>query len=347
MARHRKEINIKLVAEEAGVSLATVSRVINNRTDVSEEVRRRVSAVVEKFNFAPTKGSERRFNIGVIVVMDSSLVNEYISQVLDGIADYSDDGLLDVTVIFYRITPEAKPLLQLIRERRCDAVVLFPVDKIAAQIPQLIEAEIPTMLINGKIAANKIGYVNNESYDGAIRAMEYLAECGHRKIGFLCNALEASENHQQRLQAYHDVMARINPDYNKEWIIPHQPTNETPQAGYNQCCQLLKLFPEVTAIFCTNDEMAIGAIKACWDANLRVPEDISIIGFDDIPYGRYLHPALTTVKQPLTELGFLAIKSLDEFLKERRHELPTEMLETELIIRESVARIRSFSTINR
>ena len=118
MARHKKEINIKLVAEEAGVSLATVSRVINNRTDVSEAMRRKVSAVVEKFNFAPTKGSERRINIGVIVVMDTSLVNEYISQVLDGVADYSDGGLLDVTVIFYRITPDAKPLLQLIRERR-------------------------------------------------------------------------------------------------------------------------------------------------------------------------------------------------------------------------------------
>lgn len=339
MARHRKEINIKLVAEEAGVSLATVSRVINNRTDVSEEVRRRVSAVVEKFNFAPTKGSERRFNIGVIVVMDSSLVNEYISQVLDGIADYSDGGQLDITVIFYRIAPNAKPLLQLIRERRCDAVVLFPVDKIVDQIPHLIEAEIPTMLINGKIAANRIGYVNNESYAGAIQAMEYLAECGHRKIGFLCNALEASENHQQRLQAYLDVMARINPDYNKGWIIPHQPTNETTQAGYNQCGQLLEMFPEVTAIFCTNDEMAIGAIKACWDANLRVPEDISIIGFDDIPYGRYLHPALTTVKQPLTELGFLAIKSLDEFLKKEKGNLPEKTLNTKLIIRDSVAKI--------
>lgn len=339
MARHKKEINIKLVAEEAGVSLATVSRVINNRTDVSEAMRRRVSAVVEKFNFAPTKGSERRFNIGIIVVMDSSLVNEYISQVLDGVADYSDDGLLDVTVILYRIAPEAKPLLQLIRERRCDAVVLFPPEQVTSQIFQLVESEIPVMLVNGGMSAPKMGYLNNESYSGAVKAMEYLASCGHRNIGFLCNTLEHNGNHQQRLQAYQDMMKQINPEYRKAWIIPHQPTPETYEAGYNQCTQLLLTCPEITAVFCSNDEMAIGAIKACWDANLRVPEDISVIGFDNILHGRYQHPALTTVKQPLTELGFLAVKYLDEFLKNRRNNLPCDTLETELIVRDSVADI--------
>ena len=324
------------MAEEAGVSLATVSRVINNRTDVSEAMRKKVAAVVEKFNFAPTKGSERRLNIGVIVVMDTSLVNEYISQVLDGVADYSDGGVLDVTVIFYRVEPEGKSLLQLIRERRCDAVVLFPMEKVADQIPQLIEAEIPVMLVNGKMSSGKMGYVNNESYTGAVAAMEHLAKLGHRNIGFLCNALKNSENHQQRLQGYLDVIQRINPDRKAEWIIPHQPTPETAEAGYNQCMQLLRRNPEITAVFCTNDEMALGAIKACWDSGRRVPEEVSVIGFDDIPYGRYLHPALTTVKQPVIEFGYRAVKYLDEFLKNQRTELPCETLDTELVIRDSV-----------
>ncbi len=336
MARRKKDINIRLVAEEAGVSLATVSRVVNNRTDVSEEMRRKVSAVIEKFNFAPTKSQERRLNIGVVVILDMSLVNEYISQVLDGIAGYSDGGTLDVTVIFYRVAPDAKPLLQMIRERRCDAVMIFPVEKVADQIPQLVEADIPVILINGSIGLPKLGFVNNESYSGALQAMRHLADCGHTRIGFLCNALENSENHQQRLQAYLDVMAEINPERNTKWIIPHQPTPETAEAGYNQCSQLLITSPEITAVFCTNDEMAVGAIKACWDADLRVPEDVSIIGFDDIPYGKYLHPSLTTVRQPLLELGYRAIQYLDEYLKKERPELPRETLGTTLVIRESV-----------
>jgi len=82
--------------------------------------------------------------------------------------------------------------------------------------------------------------------------------------------------------------------------------------------------------------MALGAIKACWDSGRRVPEDVSVIGFDDIPYGRYLHPALTTVRQPVIEFGYRAVKYLDEFLKNQRTELPCETLNTELVIRDSV-----------
>ena len=100
--------------------------------------------------------------------------------------------------------------------------------------------------------------------------------------------------------------------------------------------QLLLHNPEITAVFCTNDEMALGAIKACWDSGRRVPEEVSVIGFDDIPYGRYLHPALTTVKQPVIEFGYRAVRYLDEFLKNQRTELPCETLDTELVIRDSV-----------
>ena len=99
--------------------------------------------------------------------------------------------------------------------------------------------------------------------------------------------------------------------------------------------------PEITAIFCHNDEMAMGAIKACWDSGLRVSEDISMVGFDDIPYARYLHPGLTTVRQPLIELGYRAVKYLDEFLKNQRTKLPCETLDTKLIIRDSVMDIKS------
>ncbi len=338
MARHKKEINIRLVAEEAGVSLATVSRVINNRTDVSEAMRRRVSAVVERFNFAPTKGVERRFNIGVVAALEApGLATDYMLQILDGISNYNSDGTLDVTIILYRTDSQPKPLLQVIRERRCDAVALLPPSLFAGQIPELIEAEIPTMLINGSLRGPKLGFVNNESYTGAVRMMEYLASRGHRRIGFLCNNLNNDDNHQQRLRAYLDIISKINPGAPSRWIIGHKPTPQTPDAGYNQCVQLLENSPEVTAVFCTNDEMAVGAIKACWDRGLRVPEDISVVGFDDIPCGRYLHPALTTVKQPLLELGARTIRYLDEFLKNKRTTLPGERLETELVLRESVA----------
>lgn len=341
MARHKKDINIKLVAEAAGVSVATVSRVVNNRTDVSESARRRVAEVIERFNFAPTKSVERRLNIGFVVALDGPLINEYITQILDGVTGYSSSsGNLDVTVILYRVLPEQKSLLQTIRERRCDAVVIVPPEPMAAQLQDLIDAEVPTMLINGDVSAPKMGYIGNESYSGAVKAMEYLFACGHRKIGFLCNALNAGGNHAQRLAAYRDVMERHGIVVPESWIVPHHPTEQTADAGFDQCRSLLRHAPEVTAVFCTNDEMAMGAIKACWEAGRRVPEEMSVVGFDGIPYCKYLHPALTTVRQPLNELGAYAVRYLDEFLKGLRLCLPTETLATELIVRDSVTSIR-------
>ncbi len=343
MARRKKDINIRLVAEQAGVSLATVSRVINNRTDVSESVRNKVLEVVDSLNFAPTKSSERRINIGVIVVLEQSMLNEYSTEVLDGIANSTGSGNVDVTVIFYRLSDSAKSLLQLIRERRCDAVMIFPFEKVADQLDDLENAGIPTMIINGDRAGLKRGYINNESYSGAREMMQYLLDMGHQKIGFLCNSLINNVNHRQRLQAYQEAMTAAKLDILEGWIIPHSPTALTEEAGYNQCKALLQHPVRPTAIFCTNDEMALGAIKCCWDNDLNVPDDISVVGFDDIRFTRFIHPALTTVRQPLREIGDRAIRALDEFLKGQLSTLPAETLHTTLVIRDSVKNLKEKS----
>ncbi len=340
MARRKKDINIKLVAQEADVSVATVSRVVNNRTDVSEAVRQRVQAVIEKFNFSPTKSIDRRINIGVIVSIDQPVIDEYCAQLLDGIAKYSGGTNVDITVIFNCASVNPKPLLQTIRERRCDAAVLISVDHVFEQLADLDRAEIPTMLINSAIKRDKIGYVNNESYSGAFNAICFLLQLGHRRIGFLCNSLVNSENHQQRLNGYYDAFKKAGFSVDPELIIEHQPTNHTAEAGYRQAIKLLERNLDVTAIFCTNDEMAVGALKACWERGLNVPNDISVMGFDDIPYAQYTHPALSTVRQPLSELGYRAIKYLDMYLKGVISELPTEVIGTELVIRESTRAIK-------
>ncbi len=339
MARPRKNINIRLVAEEAGVSVATVSRVVNNRTDVSEAVRRRVAAVIDRVNFLPTKSFDRRMNIGVMVALETPLISDYVSLILDGVSTYSTTGSVDVTVMLYRVGLEGKPLLQTIRERRCDAVIIVPGEPVAEQLEELRRAEIPVMLINGSMTGPKMGCIGTEAYAGGVKAMRYLIQCGHRRIGFLCNVLQPANNHSRRLQAYRDVLSEYGIEPRPEWVVAHHPTEQTSDAGYDQCCTLLRQAPEVTAVFCTNDGMAIGAIKACWDAGRRVPEDVSVIGFDGIACGKYLHPALTTVCQPLVAIGHNAVRYLDEFLRGERTVLPNEVLDTELVIRDSVALI--------
>ena len=336
MARRKKDINIKLIAKEANASVATVSRVINNRTDVSEALRKRVRAVIDRYEFTPTKSVERRMNFGIIATVDPSGIDEYLSQTLNGVTRYSSENKLETTVILDYVRFESRSLLQIIRERRCDAVVIISPERVFDEIKDLEKAEVPTMLVNSEYQAHTIGFINNRSYDGAWNATNYLLQSGHEKIGFLCGGLLNSINHQERLQGYKDAMEKAGKAISPNWIIPHQPTQQTPEAGYREAQTLLSNCPEITAIFATNDEMAFGAIKYCWDHNLNVPNDISIIGFDDIPFSSYMHPALTTVRQPLNELGYRAIKYLDLYLKEKIKELPCENLNTELVIRQSV-----------
>ena len=341
MARRKKDISITQVAEKAKVSVATVTRVFNHRTDVSEKVRKRVQEVIKKINFSPDKSSERRLNIGVIVSIEKPAVDEYLAQVLDGVTRYSGESNLDATIVINCVSFERPSLIQIIRERRCDAVVLVSPEKIIDEIKALEKASIPTMMVNYDIAAARIGYINNKSYSGALAATSYLIQLGHKKIGFLCSTMKNSVNHQERLQGYMNAMRNSALNVKEKWIIEHQPTQRTPEAGYKEAQKLLSESPEVTAIFAMNDEMAFGAIKACWDRGLKVPDDISIIGFDDIPFSSYMHPALSTVRQPISELGYRATKYLALYLKGEISRLPREELETELIIRQSTAPVKN------
>lgn len=341
MARPHKEINIRLVAQEAEVSVATVSRVVNNRTDVSESVRRRVREIIDKYRFSTDKGKERVSNLGFIISTDNPTLSEYTAQVLDGVSRYSSENNVATAVIMDCRNIRHKPLLQIIRERRCDGVAVITAEKLVREIEELDDAGIPTMLINNPIKRASIGFVNNESYSGARQAAAYLIQLGHRRIGFLCNNMESSENHQQRLAGYRDAMTAAGLEVDPAWVIPHQPTEQTPEAGFRQAQTLFRQAPDVTAIFAANDEMAFGTIKACWDSGRRVPADISVIGFDDIPFSSYMHPALSTVRQPLCELGYRAMRYLDAFIKGSIGELPGDTLGTELVIRESTAPARN------
>jgi len=333
MANRKKEINIRIVAERAGVSVATVSRVVNNRTDVSEAMRQRIQSVISEFNFSPNKGVERVFNIGVIIATADPLMSDDPSQVITGMTQYSSKGSVDVSIIMYCGEGRQKSLLRLARERRCDAVAIVMGDSFEEEVEELRQARLPMMFVNRPMSGELLGYVNNDSYTGAAAAARYLFGCGHRKVGFL--KMSEGENHTKRLQAYIDVFGGEAP-LEPQRVIEHIATVRGQEAGYLQTRELFRRAPEVTAIICSNDEMAMGCYKACHDAGKRIPEDVSVIGFDDLPFATYLTPALTTVRQPLNEMGFRAIHYLDAYLKGHLETLPCETIPTEFICRDSV-----------
>ena len=337
MPRRTKTNNIRLVSERAGVSVATVSRVVNNRTDVSEELRKKIQAVIDELNFSPNKGAKRVFNIGVVISQEKPLMDEYLSELITGMSAFIGTESADLSIIM-NSGCRKRSILKQIRERRCDGVCLFAGD--LPQISELEKAQIPVMMLNYPYRSEKIGFVNNESYRGETDAMEHLIGLGHRRIAFLAMNMTDDENHLHRFKAYTDALKRhgIEPDENL--VINHIPTLYGQEAGYLQTMRLFRQAPDVTAIAASNDAMAQGAYKACWETGRKIPDDISIIGFDDLPGSAYLNPPLTTVAQPLYEIGYKAANYLYLYLSGTLAELPGETLETKLIIRNSTAKVK-------
>ena len=336
MTRRKKEISIRLVAERAGVSMATVSRVVNNRTDVSETLRRRIRTVISELNFSPNKGTERVSHVGVIVSTEFPALAEYTAQIINGMTGYANDHhTVEMSIIMDCGEVDGQALIRLSRTRRCDALCLVMADRLLPALPLLKRAGIPIMLINTPVQSGMMGYVNNDSSCGIREAMELLLQKGHRRIGFLPVGDDSSDNCRRRLAEYRDVMLELGGG-KPEWVVPHIPTVHAQEAGYRQAVKLLTASPEVTAILCGNDEMAMGCYRACYEFGRRIPQDVSVIGFDDLPFAGYLAPPLTTVRQPLSEMGMRALHYLDEFLQHNRPDLPGEVLPTKLMIRESV-----------
>jgi DNA-binding LacI/PurR family transcriptional regulator len=151
--------------------------------------------------------------------------------------------------------------------------------------------------------------------------------------------MQSDYDHAQRLEGYRATMRDAGLVANDKWVIPHHPTLLTAQAGYEQALRLLNQAPEITAIFANNDEMAYGAVRACVEKGKRVPQDISVVGFDDYPNSAYFNPPLTTVRQPMADMGYEAAKFVDTMARGVIERLPRRVLSGELVVRASTARV--------
>tara|TARA_R100000027_G_scaffold52103_4_gene40882 strand:+ start:13017 stop:14030 length:1014 start_codon:yes stop_codon:yes gene_type:complete len=332
-------MNIRSIAKESGLSVATVSRVLNNESGVSEEARQKALKVIERSGYKPRGYSQRRgTRIAIVVEAGSPSFDSFYSMVFAGISRYAWECGIEATLLYYN--PEKRKssrgeLVQLLRKKRCNGAVL--VASITEKEGQdLINARIPTVLVSHRLDLDGIGYIDCNNFQGARELTEYLLRLGHRRIGYLCGSLE-NGNNRDRLDGYLKAMEEAGVDVDDSWLIEHHPTDVTEQAGYDQAQFLLERNPEVTAIFANNDSMAFGAVSACIEKGLRVPDDMSVVGYDDYVSSRYYNPPLTTMRQPLLEMGASAARWVDEQLKDNISELPHRIFRGELIVRKSCA----------
>lgn len=328
-------MTIKDIAKEANCSLSTVSKAINGRSDISEATRMRILKIAKEHNFVPSafgKGLKNRKteNIGVIFCRESQplSLNPFYSRVLEGIE--AELAINNYNLVLHLLPEEYRgEYPKMLKERNVDGVVLIGVLQ-ENFINQLKKQNIPTILIDPKITTRDFNQVLIDNEHGAYLATQFLINKGHKKIAFISGDLER-ESFRQRYLGYQKAMNRYKLKIDKEYIRTGGLEN-----GYEHVASLLELKERPTAIFAANDINAIYGYRAIKDYKMQIPEEISIVGFDDIELAKMATPPLTTIRVYKEEMGSIAVRNLLQIINNEADRPMSVLVPVRLIERSSV-----------
>jgi DNA-binding LacI/PurR family transcriptional regulator len=329
-------LTMKDIAGLAGVSTATVSRVIHSPHVVSSRTRTLVNRIIRKHNYiyhttAADLSRRKSMLIGLLLpTTQSPVFNNSVFAIQEIAQARGYSVLLGNTK--YDPEIEDKLLLQF-QERQLAGVILtgFSIGHESA-ILQLIDQGIPCVVILEKLDDAHISYVGFDNFRAAYTMMEYLLKLGHRRIGLIIGPFSKVGRVEKRLKAYHKAIDDWGLTIDPDLIIEREPT---PEQGMEAMDSLLRLKHPPTAVFAASDNLAIGAMAAVHKQGLRIPENISIAGFDNIGGAAYCNPPLTTLHITSNDIGRLAIEALLDMIENDPHRIFQYSLDTEIIIRES------------
>ena len=333
-------VTIVEVAAEAGVSFGTVSRVINNDIHVKKETRERVLATMQKLGFVANRQARslaggKSDSVGVLV---PDLGTEYIGEIIRGIdAELSLSGLDLILYTTHRTASKEASYVANLATGMVDGLLLVLPRSPTDFIGNLTQRNFPFVLIDHQGTGRDCPAVGATNWQGAFNATEYLIKLGHTRIGFITGSMDLGCA-VDRLDGYRAALRTGHLPEASELI--YEGTFFQPD-GYTGASALLALPEPPTAIFASNDVMAMGAMDAVRNRGLRIPEDISIIGFDDIPQASLIHPALTTINQPLEKMGRVATQMLLDLLQKSERVADRMELPTQLIVRDSCSSPRT------
>lgn len=340
----KSKITIKDVARAAGVSTQTVSRVLNNRLDVSRETRVRVQEVITSLGYSPNVFARNlsRGRSNTLGVIGYGLVYYGIYSVLAGIESKANELGFSLTLsLIDCVEPvQVERILYDLLSRRVEGIIwavpgdITTFDWLAEKISAV---QTPLVYINkGANGADHVTALDNRL--GGRLAAEHLLQQGYRRIGIItgpANWWEARE----RLEGWREAVRAAGCSDSKKWIVAGDWNAPSGEAGLQA---LLERNPKMDAVFVSNDQMSLGALQATRRLGLRVPEDLGIVGFDDIPEAAYFYPPLTTVRQDTRKLGAIAVERVNALIQARHAgetiEPGTSWLAPQLIVRQSSKR---------
>lgn len=316
----------------------TVSRVLSGKGYVKKETAERIQNIISDLNYEPnfiarSLSSKRSMILGVIIFKTApSIFDEYVAQVFSGIVDNSE--LKHYRIMVLPVDPNQgyqNEYIKIARTNLLDGLILLRSRINDVKIEVLAKSGFPFVLVNFKKFSPYYNFVDTENIKGGILAMEYLIKKGHKKIVFLSGNLYET-NARDRFKAYQTTLSNHGLEYNEDWVVP---TEFNEEDAYLKTEQLLKCPNRPTAIFCASDYIAIGAMRRIKDMGFRIPDDIALVGYDDIELASHIQPKLTTIRQPLHELGKNAGQILLDIITGKRKTPVHKLLKIELIERES------------
>lgn len=329
-----KQVTIQDVAAEAGVSLQTVSRVINGKPDVAEETRKRVWQVARRLGYRPSSIARslvlrRTYTLGLITC---PVNDQFRAEVITGA---EREARVRGYVFVLAITdgkPDDVPLMyNLMLERQVDGLLLFA----PSVSPQAsLDFEIPVVSLAYRVASEHVINVDVDNVDGAYQAVRHLTSLGHRRVGIVAGP-PGWHAAADRTEGARRALAEVGQSLDSSWV--ETASDWTLDAGYSAAHALLTRHPDCTALFCHNDWIALGAYRALKELGQRIPDDVSVVGYDDLPICEYVSPPLASVRQPSFALGELLVQLLVGAVERGMGARQDVLVRAEFIPRQSVA----------
>jgi len=328
---------IQDVAKAAGVSVATVSRVLNNSPKVSVETKEKVLYTMRKLNYQPNLLGRnlRRTETRMVLVIMPNIENPFFPSVVKGIEDAAHKNNYNVMLCNTDYDPERMNVyIELLKKRLADGAITMGFD-LGGSVLSALANMFPIVQCCEYIEGTGASYVAIDDYNAAIKAVRHLIRIGHKRIGLITCSDRFISNYK-REQGYKEAIRDAGIILDPE-LIKYEDAHEF-KNGIRAVEKFLMMPERPTAIFACSDLLATGAIKAIRQHGLRVPEDIAVVGFDDISLASMTNPSLTTIAQPKYDLGYTAMQTLLKQIQGAITQPQVIYLEYELVIRESTVK---------
>lgn len=330
----KQRVTISDVAKAAGVSKQTVSRAINDKGEINPETKARILGIVKQLDYRPSRmaqglNTQRTFTVGVVV---GDIANPFFPDIIRGIQDYATANDYNVVLCNSDDNPDTElRMLKMLAAQEVDGIIVYSGQSGSKDLHDFADSYRPLLLINRHFEHPNITLVRVDTYQGAQLVADHFLAQQHTAMGLLMPLVD-SRGHLNRVQGFKDQLQAHGQTLPDERIFVARPNLE---GGYQTTHQLLDKFPDTTAIFAYNDLMAIGSMRACKERNLRIPQDIAIMGFDDIKFAAMASPSLSTIRIDKYQVGQIAMHRLLEMIENDDGEFPPITIGVELVSRES------------